>query len=47
MRDEIEARIWIAHHAAFSDWVGRAAAVLGRGLDRLSRRLIRPRTRAP
>ena len=43
MRDEIEARIWIAHHSAFSDLVGRAAAVLGAGL----RRLARLRTRSP
>lgn len=47
MRDEIEARIWIAHHAAFSDWVERAAAALGGRLHRLSKKLAGPRTRAP
>lgn len=35
MRDELDARIWEAHHEAFSAGIDRALAALGRGLVRL------------
>lgn len=36
MRDEIDGRMWVAHHDAFSNWVGGAAASIRSGLYRLS-----------
>ena len=36
MRDEIDSRMWVAHHDAFGLWVDGAAAALRSGLGRLS-----------
>jgi hypothetical protein len=36
MRDEIDGRMWIAHHEAFSQWAGNAAAAVRAGLHRLA-----------
>ena len=36
MRDEIDGRIWVAHHEDFSAWVASAAARIRAGLYRLS-----------
>ena len=36
MRDEIDGRMWVAHHDAFSRWVGNAAANIRSGLYRLA-----------
>ena len=36
MRDEIDGRMWVAHHDAFSQWVGTAAATIRAGLYRLA-----------
>ena len=36
MRDEIDGRMWFAHHDAFSRWVGDAASNIRSGLYRLS-----------
>ena len=36
MRDEIDGRIWVAHHAEYSRFVGNAAAALRVGLWRLA-----------
>jgi hypothetical protein len=35
MRDEIDGRMWVAHHDQFSEWVGTAAAAVRAGLHRL------------
>jgi hypothetical protein len=35
MRDEIDSRLWVAHHQAFSDTVGAFLARLGEGFRRL------------
>lgn len=35
MRDEIDGRLWTAHHENFDDWVNQAAALLRAGLARL------------
>ena len=36
MRDEIDGRMWVAHHDDFSRWVGDAASAIRSGLYRLS-----------
>jgi hypothetical protein len=36
MRDEIDGRMWVAHHDQFSQWVGNAAATVRVGLHRLA-----------
>lgn len=36
MREEIDGRMWVAHHEQFGDWVRSAAATLRAGLGRLS-----------
>ncbi|MBV9884216.1 MAG: hypothetical protein JO276_14495 [Sphingomonadaceae bacterium] len=36
MRDEIDGRMWVAHHDAFSAWVVQAAAAVRTGLHRLA-----------
>jgi hypothetical protein len=36
MRDEIDGRMWVAHHESFSQWVDGAAAALRNGLHRLA-----------
>jgi hypothetical protein len=36
MRDEMDGRMWVAHHDAFSRWAGDAAAGLRSALTRLS-----------
>jgi hypothetical protein len=36
MRDEIDGRMWVAHHVQFSHWVGDAAAAIRAGLYRLA-----------
>jgi hypothetical protein len=36
MRDEIDGRMWVAHHDQFSQWVGSAAATIRAGLSRLA-----------
>ena len=36
MRDEIDGRMWVAHHDQFSQWVGDAAAAIRGGLYRLA-----------
>ena len=36
MRDELDGRMWVAHHDQFSEWVGTAAATIRAGLHRLS-----------
>jgi hypothetical protein len=36
MRDEIDGRMWVAHHDQFSAWVGTAAATVRAGLYRLA-----------
>jgi len=35
MRDELDSRMWLAHHDQFSQWVGAAAATIRAGLHRL------------
>jgi hypothetical protein len=36
MRDEIDGRMWVAHHDRFSQWVGDAAGAVRAGLYRLA-----------
>ena len=36
MRDEIDGRMWVAHHDEFSAWVGNAASIVRAGLHRLA-----------
>ena len=36
MRDEIDGRMWVAHHDAFSQWAGNAAATIRAGVYRLA-----------
>lgn len=36
MRDEIDGRMWVAHHDQYSQWVGSAAAAIRTGLHRLA-----------
>ncbi len=36
MRDEIDARMWVAHHEAFGRWIDDAAAALRSGFNRLA-----------
>jgi len=36
MRDEIDGRMWVAHHEQFGEWVDGAAAALRSGLRRLA-----------
>jgi hypothetical protein len=36
MRDEIEARLWVDHHAALSEAIDRGFAALGRRLGRFA-----------
>ena len=36
MRDELDGRMWIAHHDQFSQWVGTAADTIRAGLYRLA-----------
>jgi hypothetical protein len=36
MRDEIDGRMWVAHHEQFSQWAGNAAAAIRAGLYRLA-----------
>jgi hypothetical protein len=36
MRDEIDGRMWIAHHESFSQWVGNAAGAVRAGFYRLA-----------
>lgn len=36
MRDEIDGRMWVAHHDAFSRWAGDAAAAVRAGLYRFA-----------
>jgi hypothetical protein len=36
MRDELDGRMWVAHHEQFSAWVGTAAATVRAGLYRLA-----------
>ena len=35
MRDELDARIWAAHHDQFTDTIARGAARIARGLGTL------------
>ena len=34
MRDELEGRMWVAHHKDFQAWVGNALAAVRGGLGR-------------
>jgi hypothetical protein len=36
MIDEMDGRLWVAHHNEFSQWVGRAFAGLRQGLARFA-----------
>ena len=36
MRDDIDGRMWVAHHDSYSQWVADAAAAIRGGLDRLA-----------
>jgi hypothetical protein len=36
MRDELDGRMWIAHHQQFGEWVDEALAVIRSGLGRLA-----------
>jgi hypothetical protein len=36
MRDEIDGRMWVAHHDEFRRWVGNAAGAIRGGLYRLA-----------
>ncbi len=36
MRDELEGRMWVAHHKQFQAWVGGALATARAGLRRLA-----------
>jgi hypothetical protein len=36
MRDELDSRMWLAHHDQFSAWAGNAAAFVRDGLYRLA-----------
>jgi hypothetical protein len=36
MRDEIDGRMWVAHHDQFSQWVATAAATIRAGAYRLA-----------
>jgi hypothetical protein len=36
MRDEIDGRMWVAHHDRYSQWVGDAAGAIRAGLYRLA-----------
>ena len=36
MRDELDSRMWVAHHDQFSEWVGNAATTVRAGLYRLA-----------
>lgn len=36
MRDELDGRMWVAHHEQFSEWVGEAIAVIRAGLHRFA-----------
>lgn len=36
MIDQIDGRMWVAHHKEFGDWVDSAAAFLRSGLSRFS-----------
>jgi hypothetical protein len=36
MRDELDGRMWVAHHDDFSAWVAQAAATVRGGLYRLA-----------
>src|SRR4051812_18626929 len=36
MRDEIDGRMWVAHHDQFSQWVGGAGAAVRAGLYRFA-----------
>ena len=45
MRDEIDGRIWQAHHADYSATVAHAAASAGSAIGRLNRRLLAARWR--
>jgi hypothetical protein len=36
MRDELDSRMWVAHHDQYSAWVGNAAATIRSGLYRLA-----------
>jgi hypothetical protein len=45
MRDEIDGRLWQAHHAEYSATVAQAAASAGSAIGRLNRRLLAARWR--
>ena len=36
MREELDGRMWVAHHEQFDAWVGGAAAALRGGLHRFA-----------
>jgi hypothetical protein len=36
MRDELDSRMWVAHHDQFSQWAGTAANAIRSGLYRLA-----------
>jgi hypothetical protein len=36
MRDEIDGRMWVAHHEDFGRWAGDAASAIRSGLYRLA-----------
>ena len=36
MREELDGRMWVAHHEQFGDWVDGAAATIRAGLARFA-----------
>ena len=36
MRDELDGRMWVAHHDQYSAWIGTAAATIRAGLYRIA-----------
>jgi hypothetical protein len=36
MRDELDSRMWLAHHDEFREWIGTAAATIRAGLHRFA-----------
>lgn len=36
MRDELDGRMWVAHHEQFSEWVGGAIATVRASLHRFA-----------